>query len=148
MQLGWMSGPLSFIKSPYVLQLPVGDPPAARDHDDAGSLHQHPPGIQKPLNVSKKGDRVARTRDVRNRHLCCRRPRVSVMQTANSLLCPERANYIRLRFHRPSARRLLIQSEMSSVVVIIAYIFEAEPNPMSLIQRDHVIQHLAKPLIL
>jgi hypothetical protein len=31
---------------------------------------------------------------------------------------------------------------MSSVVVIIANIFEAEPYQMSLVQRDHVIQHL------
>ena len=64
------------------------------------------------------------------------------MQAADSLLCPGRANYIRPRFGRPSARRLLIQSEMSSVVVIIANIFEAEPHQMSLIQRYHVIQHL------
>jgi hypothetical protein len=64
------------------------------------------------------------------------------MQTADSLLCPGRANYIRPRFGRPSARRLLIQSEMSSVVVIIANIFEPEPHQMSLVQRYHVIQHL------
>src|SRR4030095_15257150 len=64
------------------------------------------------------------------------------MQAADSLLCPGGANYIRPRFGRPSARRLLIQSEMSSVVVIIANIFAAEPNQMSLVQRDHVIQHL------
>jgi hypothetical protein len=31
---------------------------------------------------------------------------------------------------------------MSSVVVIIANIFEAEPYQMSLVQRDDVIQHL------
>src|SRR5215471_21850069 len=31
---------------------------------------------------------------------------------------------------------------MSSVLVIIANIFEAEPYQMSLVQRDHVIQHL------
>src|SRR5215472_1189814 len=31
---------------------------------------------------------------------------------------------------------------MSSVVVIIANIFKAEPYQMSLVQRDHVIQHL------
>jgi hypothetical protein len=31
---------------------------------------------------------------------------------------------------------------MSSVVVIIPNIFEAEPYQMSLVERDHVIQHL------
>ena len=64
------------------------------------------------------------------------------MQTADSLLCPGRANYIRPRFGRPSDRRLLIQSDMSSVVMIITNIFEAEPYQMSLVQRDHLIQHL------
>ena len=93
-------------------------------------------------NLSEKGDRVARVETFCDRHLRCRCPSVSVMQTADSLLCPGRANYIRQRFGRPSARRPLIQSEMSSVVVIIANIFEAEPFQMSLVQRDHVIQHL------
>ena len=48
----------------------------------------------------------------------------------------------RSQFGRPTAGRLLIQSDMSSVVVIIANIFEAEPHQMSLVQWDHVIQHL------
>ena len=93
-------------------------------------------------NLSEKGDRVASAETVCDRHLRCRCPSVPVMQTADSLLCPGRANYIRPRFGRPSARRLLIQSDMSSVVVIIANIFEAEPYQMSLVQRDDVIQHL------
>src|SRR6516162_3784083 len=93
-------------------------------------------------NLSEKGDRVARTETLPDRHLRCRCPSVPVMQTADSLLCPGRAKYIRPRFVRPSPRRLLIQSDMSSVVVIIANIFEAEPYQMSLVQRDHVIQHL------
>ena len=93
-------------------------------------------------NLSEKGDRVARPETLPDWHLRCRCPSVPVMQTADSLLCPGRANYIRPRFARPSPRRLLIQSEMSSVVVIIANIFEAEPYQMSLVQRDHVIQHL------
>src|SRR5215467_6527546 len=93
-------------------------------------------------NVSEAGDRIARLETLPDRHLRCRGPSVPVMQTADSLLCPGGANYIRLRFGRPSARRLLIQSDMSSVVVIIANIFEAEPFQMSLVQRDHVIQHL------
>jgi hypothetical protein len=92
-------------------------------------------------NVSEKGDRVARPDTVRDRHLRCRCPTVPVMQTANSLLCQRGANYIRPRFGQPSARRLLIQSDMSSVVVVIANIFEAEPHQMSLVERDHVIQH-------
>ena len=93
-------------------------------------------------NLSEKGDRVARAETLPDRHLRCRCPSVPVMQTADSLLCPGRAKYIRPRFGRPSPRRLLIQSEMSSVVVIIANIFQAEPYQMSLVQRDHVIQHL------
>ena len=90
-------------------------------------------------NVGEKGDRVARPETLPDWHLRCRCPSVPVMQTANSILCPGGANYIRPRFARPSARRLLIQSEMSSVVVIVANIFEAEPYQMSLVQRDHVI---------
>jgi hypothetical protein len=104
-----------------------------------GPLRPHPRGIQKPLNASEKGDQIARSETVRNRHLRCRHPSVPVMQTANSLLCADGANYIWPRFGRPSSRRLLIQSEMSSVVVIIPNIFEAEPNQMSLVQRDHMI---------
>jgi len=90
-------------------------------------------------NVGEKGDRVARPETLPDWHLHCRCPSVPVMETADSLLCPGRANYTRPRFGRPSPRRLLIQSEMSSVVVIIANIFEAEPYQMSLVQRDHVI---------
>src|SRR5215469_1770423 len=68
--------------------------------------------------------------------------RFSSVPRGNSLLCPRGANYIRPRFGQPSVRRLLIQSDMGSVVVIIANIFEAEPYQMSLVHRDHVIQHL------
>ena len=107
-----------------------------------GPVYRHPPEGTTHHNVSEKGNRVARPETVRNWHLRCRCPSASVMQTADSLLCPGRANYIRPRFGPPSPRRLLIQSEMSSVVVIIANIFEAEPYQMSLVQRDHVIQHL------
>ena len=94
-------------------------------------------------NVSEKRNRGARPKTVRDRHLRCRCPSVPVMQTADPLLCPECANCIGPRFGRTSARRLLIQSDMSSVVVIIANIFEAEPYQMSLLQRDDVIQHLS-----
>src|SRR5262249_5763102 len=127
----FLSQVLSFIKSPCGPGLPVGDPRGARDHDDAGPVHRHPPGIHNPPNVSEKGDRISRPETVRDRHLRCRCPSVPVMQTADSLLCPGRANYIRPRFARPSPRRLLIQSDMSSVVVIIANIFAAEPYQMS-----------------
>ena len=93
-------------------------------------------------NVGDKGDRVARPETLPDWNLRCRCPSVPVMQTADSLLCPGGAQYIRPRFGQPSDRRLLIQSDMSSVVVIVANIFEAEPHQMSLVQRDHVIQHL------
>ena len=108
-----------------------------------GPVYRHPPEGTTHHNVSEKGDRVARPETLPDSHLRCRCPSIPVMETADSLLCPGRANYIRPRFGRPSARRLLIQSEMSSVVVIIANICEAEPYQMSLVQRDHVIQHLA-----
>ena len=64
------------------------------------------------------------------------------MQTADSRLCSDLAAAVLSKFDQAGARRLLIQSDMSSVVVIIANIFEAEPYQMSLFQRDDVIQHL------
>ena len=41
-----------------------------------------------------------------------------------------------------TARRLSIQSEMRSVVLVIAEVLEAEAHHMSLVYGDHVIQHL------
>jgi hypothetical protein len=49
------------------------------------------------------------------------------MHTADSLLCSGGASYIKAAIRRPSPRRLLIQSNMSSVGVTITNIFEAEP---------------------
>src|ERR1041385_3449858 len=64
------------------------------------------------------------------------------MQTANSRLCPDLAPKIAAQIGRPRAGRLLLQSEMGSVVVVITDILEAEAHQMSLVQRDHVIQHV------
>ena len=65
-----------------------------------------------------------------------------MMKTADSRLCPDRAVQIRSHFGGSSAGRLFIQSEMRSVVVVIENIFEADAHQMSLVERDHVIQHL------
>jgi len=118
---------LSFIKSPFspgcraeireVHATTTAPDPRASSHLEFGNHH----------NVSEKSDWVARRETVCDRHLRCRCPSVPVMQTADSLLCPQGTNFIRPRFGRPSARRLLIESDMSSVLVIIANIFEAEP---------------------
>ena len=93
---------LSFIKSPFGPGLPVGDPRGAR-----GTTLGPRTGIYLEFrthhNVREKVDRVARPETVRDRHLSCRCPSVPVMQTANALLCPGGANYIRLRFGRSSA---------------------------------------------
>src|SRR5215831_14083849 len=65
------------------------------------------------------------------------------MQTADSRLSPDLATAILPEFDQTGARRLLIQSDMRSVVVIVANILEAQTYQMSLVQRNHVIQHLA-----
>ena len=106
--------------------------PSSGIHLECGTHH----------NVGEKGDLVSRPETIRDRHLRCSCPSVPVMQTADSLLCLRRPNYIWPWFGRPSGWRLLIQSNMSPVGVIIANIFEAEPFQMSLVQRDHMIQHL------
>ena len=110
--------------------------------DDTGPVHGIHVEFSPHHNASQKGDRVGQTRNGQLPALRCCCPSVPVMQTADSLLCPGRPNYIRPWFGRPSGWRLLIQSNMSPVGVIIANIFEAEPYQMSLVQRDHMIQHL------
>jgi hypothetical protein len=56
-----------------------------------------------------------------------------MMKTADSRLCPNRADQIRSHFGGPSAGRLFVQPEMRSVVVVIADILEAEAHQMSLV---------------
>ena len=64
------------------------------------------------------------------------------MKTADSRLCPDLADEIRSHFGRPRAGRRLVQSEVRSVIVVVGNILEAEPHQVSLVQRDHMIQHL------
>src|ERR1019366_5404923 len=67
-------------------------------------------------------------------------PVIAVMQPAHALL----ANHGTL-FPRacPTSRRLLVQSEVGSVVVIIGNVLGEEALQMSLIQRDHVVEQVA-----
>jgi hypothetical protein len=71
-------------------------------------------------NLREKGDRVARPETLPDWHLRCRCPSVPVMETADSLLCPGARELHQAAIRLAERRRLLIQSEMSSVVVIIA----------------------------
>ena len=50
------------------------------------------------------------------------------MKTADSRFCPDLGTAIVSEFDQPRAGRLLIQSDMSPVVVIIANILEAETH--------------------
>src|SRR5664279_6168084 len=67
-------------------------------------------------------------------------PVIAVMQPAHALL----ANY-RTLFQRacPASRRLLVQPEVRSVVVIIGNVLGEESLQMALIQRDHVVEQVA-----
>src|ERR1035437_437666 len=67
-------------------------------------------------------------------------PVIAVMQPAHALL----ANHYTL-FQRayPASRRLLVQPEVGSVVVIIGNVLGEESLQMALIQRDHVVEQVA-----
>src|SRR5664279_6391427 len=67
-------------------------------------------------------------------------PVIAVMQPAHALL----ANHCTV-FQRafPTSRRLLLQTEVGSVVVIIGNVLGEESLQMALIQRDHVVEQLA-----
>ena len=67
-------------------------------------------------------------------------PVIAVMQPAHALL----ANHCTL-FQRacPASRRLLVQPEVGSVVVIIGNVLREESLQMALIQRDHVVEQVA-----
>src|ERR1035438_5617050 len=67
-------------------------------------------------------------------------PVIAVMQPAHALL----ANY-RPLFQRAysASRRLLLQPEVGSVVVIIGNVLGEESLQMALIQRDHVVEQVA-----
>src|SRR5664280_1872834 len=67
-------------------------------------------------------------------------PVIAVMQPAHALL----ANHGTL-FQRayPASRRLLVQPEVCSVVVIVGNVLREESLQMSLIQRDYVVEQVA-----
>src|SRR5664279_894259 len=67
-------------------------------------------------------------------------PVIAVMQPAHALL----ANHCTV-FQRacPTSRRLLLQPEVGSVVVIIGNVLGDESLQMALIQRDHVVEQVA-----
>src|ERR1039457_5681037 len=67
-------------------------------------------------------------------------PVIAVMQPAHALL----ANHCTL-FQRacPTSRRLLIQPEVGSVVVIVGNVLGEESLQMTLIQGDHVVEQVA-----
>src|SRR5664279_138880 len=67
-------------------------------------------------------------------------PVIAVMQPAHALL----ANHCAL-FPRacPASRRLLVQPEVCSVVVIVGNVLGEESLQMSLIQRDYVVEQVA-----
>src|ERR1035437_6597822 len=67
-------------------------------------------------------------------------PVIAVMQPAHALL----ANHCTL-FQRacPASRRLLVQPEVRSVVVIVGNVLGEESLQMALIQGDHVVEQVA-----
>src|ERR1022692_1156744 len=66
-------------------------------------------------------------------------PVIAVMQAAHAL-----ANHCTV-FQRacPASRRLLVQPEVRSVVVIVGNVLGEESLQMTLIQRDHVVEQVA-----
>src|ERR1017187_1447020 len=67
-------------------------------------------------------------------------PVIAVMQPAHALL----ANHCTV-FQRacPASRRLLVQPEVRSVVVIVGNVLGDESLQMALIQRDYVVEQVA-----
>src|ERR1022692_4055693 len=67
-------------------------------------------------------------------------PVIAVMQPAHALL----ANHCTL-FQRayPASRRLLVQPEVGSVVVIVGNVLGDESLQMALMQRDYVVEQVA-----
>src|ERR1019366_1055071 len=67
-------------------------------------------------------------------------PVIAVMQPAHALLANHRTLFPRAC---PASRRLLVQPEVGSVVVIIGNVLREESLQMSLIQRDYVVEQVA-----
>ena len=74
------------------LRLSVADPPAARYHDDAGPGPPASTWNSEATQRQREGRSDCQTRDCPQSASRCRRPSVPVMQTADSLLCPDGAN--------------------------------------------------------
>src|SRR5450756_2620038 len=68
-------------------------------------------------------------------------PVIAVMQPANALPANQRTVFQRAY---PASRRLLVQPEVGSVVVIIGDVLREEALQMSLIQRDHVVEQVTE----
>jgi hypothetical protein len=64
-------------------------------------------------------------------------PVIAVMQPAHALLANHGALFQRAC---PTSRRLLVQPEVRSVVVIIGNVLREESLQMALIQRDYVVE--------
>ena len=69
--------------------------------------------------------------------------RVAVMQPAKSRQRDDLALARRRRRRNSTVGRVLPQSEMSWVFVVIADIFFQQPSQMSLVQNNHVIQQVS-----
>src|ERR1017187_4652652 len=67
-------------------------------------------------------------------------PVIAVMQAAHPLLANHGALFQRAC---PTSRRLLVQPEVGSVVVIIGNVLGEESLQMTLIQRDYVVEQVA-----
>src|SRR5450759_3584982 len=68
------------------------------------------------------------------------RPVIAVMQPAHALLADHGTLFPRAC---PASRRLLIQPEVGSVVVIIGNVLREQSLQMALIQGDHVVEQVA-----
>src|ERR1019366_8153346 len=67
-------------------------------------------------------------------------PVIAVMQPAHALLADHGTVFARAY---PASRRLFIQPEVGSVVVIIGNVLREESLQMPLIQRDYVVEQVA-----
>src|SRR5664279_4298330 len=67
-------------------------------------------------------------------------PVIAVMQPAHALLA-DHGTVVQRAY--PASRRLLLQPEVGSVVVIIGNVLGEESLQMTLIQRDHVVEQVA-----
>src|ERR1019366_5007849 len=67
-------------------------------------------------------------------------PVIAVMQPAHALLADHCALFQRAC---PTSRRLLVQPQVRSVVVIIGNVLGEESLQMTLIQRDYVVEQVA-----